>query len=395
MIAKSFHPRRRFIGWAAALGAGAVAATSPLAIRGEAGPSANPRSSHRPVNRVYYIAAETVTWDYAPQGRNLVTGKPFTAMEEAMTRQGGNLLGSVFEKAVYRQYTDKTFRKQVCRPKGDEYMGLLGPVIRAEVGDTIQVVFRNNTPFPASIHPHGVFYTKQNEGAPGNDGSYATNHWDDSVGPGDTYVYNWSVPERAGPGPDDPSSVAWLYHDHSTDMGVPGMHAGMVGPIVISRRGAARADGSPVGVDREVFALFNEFDEGQSSYRRRNVERFGDEDLDMSSEEFRSGLRKPSVNGFMFANGPEETTDRHPALTIRQGQLTRWYSLTLGDRDAHSPHWHGNTVNVRGHRVDVVSVLPATVVTADMRPDDPGVWLFHCHVDRHMMNGMITRYEVV
>ncbi|MEV5507842.1 multicopper oxidase domain-containing protein [Streptomyces orinoci] len=395
MIAKSVHPRRRVIGWAAALGVGAVAAASPVAFRGEAGPSPGPKPGHRPVTRVYYIAADTVTWDYARQCRNLVTGKPFTAMEERLVSQGGNLLGSVFEKAIYRQYTDKTFRKLVCRPKHEEYMGLLGPVIRAEVGDTIQVVFRNNTPFPASIHPHGVFYTKENEGAPGNNGSWGNDRLDRPVEPGETYVYTWPVPERAGPGPDDPSSVGWLYHDHSMDMGVPGMHAGMVGPIVISRRGQARADGSPAGVDREVFALFNEFDEGLSSYRERNIERFGDEDLDASSEAFWSALRKPSVNGYMFANGPEGTTDTHPALTIRKGELTRWYSLTLGERDVHSPHWHGNTVAVRGHRADVVSVLPATVVTADMRADDPGIWLFHCHVDRHMMNGMITRYQVV
>jgi FtsP/CotA-like multicopper oxidase with cupredoxin domain len=38
---------------------------------------------------------------------------------------------------------------------------MLGPVIRAQVGDTIKVTFRNNCSFPASIHPHGVFYDKK------------------------------------------------------------------------------------------------------------------------------------------------------------------------------------------------------------------------------------------
>ncbi|MGO9845948.1 MAG: multicopper oxidase domain-containing protein, partial [Methylocella sp.] len=38
-------------------------------------------------------------------------------------------------------------------------------MIHAEVGDTITVVFRNNTRFPVGIHPHGVFYDKASEGA--------------------------------------------------------------------------------------------------------------------------------------------------------------------------------------------------------------------------------------
>ena len=45
--------------------------------------------------------------------------------------------------------------------------------------------------------------------------------------------------------------------------------------------------------------------------------------------------------------------------------------------------------------MDVVSLLPATMVVADMVPDDPGTWLFHCHVNDHITAGMITRYRVV
>jgi len=47
-----------------------------------------------------------------------------------------------------------------------------------------------------------------------------------------------------------------------------------------------------------------------------------------------------------------------------------------------------------GHRVDVVSMLPAQTVVADMVPDDPGIWMFHCHVDDHIAAGMTGRYEV-
>jgi FtsP/CotA-like multicopper oxidase with cupredoxin domain len=45
-------------------------------------------------------------------------------------------------------------------------------------------------------------------------------------------------------------------------------------------------------------------------------------------------------------------------------------------------------------RMDTVSLLPAGMIVADMVPDDPGIWLFHCHVNDHIRAGMLTRYRV-
>jgi hephaestin len=30
-----------------------------------------------------------------------------------------------------------------------------------------------------------------------------------------------------------------------------------------------------------------------------------------------------------------------------------------------------------------------------MKPDDPGTWLYHCHVNDHILAGMLTRYQVL
>ena len=55
-------------------------------------------------------------------------------------------------------------------------MGILGPVIRAEVGDTINVTLRNSLlSHNISIQPHGVMYTKANEGEAYNDGTTGIN----------------------------------------------------------------------------------------------------------------------------------------------------------------------------------------------------------------------------
>jgi hephaestin len=63
--------------------------------------------------------------------------------------------------------------------------------------------------------------------------------------------------------------------------------------------------------------------------------------------------------------------------------------------DLHTPHWHGNTVIAAGMRTDAVTLLPASMVVADMVPDNPGIWLFHCHVSDHITAGMQTRYQVL
>ena len=34
----------------------------------------------------------------------------------------------------------------------------MGPMIKAEVGDTIEVVFKNLATRPYSVHPHGILY---------------------------------------------------------------------------------------------------------------------------------------------------------------------------------------------------------------------------------------------
>jgi len=96
---------------------------------------------------------------------------------------------------------------------------------------------------------------------------------------------------------------------------------------------------------------------------------------------------KWSINGYLFGN--------MPMPTMNKGDRVRWYVATLGDfNNAHTPHWHGNTVLVAGQRTDVLVVTSANMVTADMVPDVPGIWLYHCHISDHMLAGMVARYEV-
>ena len=334
--------------------------------------------------RTYFIAADDVTWDYAPSGSNQITGLPFDDDANVFMANGPDRIGRRYIKALYREYTDATFSR---RKSAVASLGTLGPMIRAVVGDTIVVVFKNNAQFPASIHPHGVFYDKADEGAPYADGTSGAAKRDDGVPPGQTYTYRWAVPERAGPGPADGSSVFWMYHSHTNEVG--DTYTGLMGPLVVTAAGKARSDGTPVDVDVELATMFLVSDENQSNYLQRNIDTFAGDpgSVDPEDDGFIESNKMHSINGYMFGN--------LPGLTMRKGQRVRWYLMGMGTEvDLHTPHWHGNTVLVHGARADVVDLLPATLLSADMVPDDVGTWLYHCHVGDHILAGMQALYRV-
>jgi hypothetical protein len=45
--------------------------------------------------RVYYVAADKVRWDYAPQGRNLITGQQFDDQANVFVKTGPGRIGRV------------------------------------------------------------------------------------------------------------------------------------------------------------------------------------------------------------------------------------------------------------------------------------------------------------
>jgi len=65
-------------------------------------------------------------------------------------------------KTRFIEYTDDTFTTKKPQP---EWLGILGPIIRAEVGDEVDVTFMNRTRQPHNMHPHGLRYDKNSEGS--------------------------------------------------------------------------------------------------------------------------------------------------------------------------------------------------------------------------------------
>lgn len=349
--------------------------------------SAQPAAGGAGQVRSYFIAADEVVWDYAPSGRNQVTGEPFTnPFEQMVAVSGKGAIGSKYKKTIYRAYTDATFATLKPRSSDWEHLGFLGPLIRAEVGDTIKVLFKNNGKHPFSMHPHGVLYEKASEGAQYSDGTTMNRG---ATPPGGTHSYQWQVPERAGPTEHEASTAMWMYHSH-VDENLD-VNAGLIGPMVITRRGAARPDATPRDVDREFVVGFVEMDENLSWHfdetintlavdpkSIRKTENFAEPDYLVNLKE--------SLNGFIYGH--------LPLPTMKKGERVRWYLFGSTNFEVHAPHWHGNTVIANHMRTDVVGLLPMGMLVADMVPDAAGTWLFHCHTGPHLLAGMVGKYVV-
>jgi len=305
------------------------------------------RGAYVPRTRVYFVAAEAVVWNYAP----------------ARVDPGPWGRRTRYPKVRFIGYADERF---TMRTPEAPWQGILGPMIRGVVGDTLKIVLWNKSQMPVSLHAHGVRYTPADEGVPGMHQHAAG----DSLGPGEKHTYTWIVRPEAGPLPGEPSSKVWLYHSHvHSDQDI---YRGLIGTIVVTDPAHARDDGAPDDVDREFALLWMIFDENTASTPRQE----------------REGNLKHALNGYVFGN--------LSGLSMREGERVRWYVVALGNEaDVHTAHWHGSVLKVEGRTyTDVIELAPASMRVADLIPDNPGTWLLHCHVSDHMMAGMYTTYTV-
>lgn len=331
--------------------------------------------------RNYYIAADNVDWNFAPDP------KPLVPRYDSDLSRLPTVQLKTYVKAVYHEYTDATFKTRKARPPEWEHLGILGPLLRAEVGDTLKVVFKNNTNILCTMHPHGLAYDKASEGAYYHqDGLSLEEKKGSAVRPHECFTYTWTVPESAGPAPHDPSSVLWMYHSHFLES--RDINSGLFGPIIVTGKGLSKPDGSPKDVDQEFVAAFAVFDESESAYFMENIaHRAKVLPEAMSDPNFRKAVMFYTINGLTYGN--------LPPLVMKKGTRVRWYLLSSSNEDdVHSPHWHGQTVISNMMRTDTISLGPMAMAIADMVPSSVGTWLFHCHVNDHLDRGMVTRFIV-
>jgi hypothetical protein len=342
--------------------------------------------------RHYYIAAEADKWDYLPSGSDPVCGTPLSP---------SILLDHSVWKVRYFQYTDGTFTKRVPQTPR---LGILGPVLRGVVGQYLAVTFLNREISGIySMHPHGVKYDRDSEGSyhTGDAGVIGLEAGDvkknareasrqgrgAAIGYGARFTYVWYLDESSGPLPSEPSSKAWLYHSHVSSESE--INAGLEGFIIVTDPKRARADGTPNDVDREMAALFMIYDEsGLNAEAQEQLAASSGDEMWIHFQKLKEAGQRHAINGYIYGN--------LPGLEMNEGERVRWYLFGLGsESDLHTAHWHGLRVVEEGRRrTDTVELLPGSMKVADMVADNPGRWLFHCHVAEHMANGMFARVTV-
>ncbi|XP_036392053.1 hephaestin-like protein 1a [Megalops cyprinoides] len=344
------------------------------------------------ITRTYYIGIKEERWNYAPSRKNLITGTPIAGDEHASVflQQGPHRIGSVYKKALYKEFTDGSYNEEIVKPG---WLGFLGPVLRAEVDDVIIVHLKNFASRPYSLHPHGVFYEKDSEGALYPDDTSGKLKWDDAVPPGGNYTYRWIVKPEYAPTDKDANCLTWVYHSHGD--APRDISSGLIGALLTCKKGTlSRASGhrselNRTDVDRDFILMFSVVDENLSWYLEENIENFcsDSKSVDPDDEDFQESNKMHAINGYVFGN--------LPGMEMCLNQSVSWHLFGMGNEvDIHSAYFHGHTVLDRGHRADVLSLFPATFVTAEMIPRTTGKWLLSCQVNDHVQAGMQAFYQV-
>ncbi|KAG9529106.1 Cupredoxin, partial [Aureobasidium melanogenum] len=374
--------------------------------------------------RNYYVAADEVDWNFAPTGWDNYMGVPIDVSPRA--KSSGYLPRTIWRKALYRGYTDASFMQQTERPA---YEGLLGPIIRAEVGDLIEIMFLNNLSANyASMHSMGLMYDKGSEGGdypnntmPGQESPFVETQ---AVPPGGCVVYKWMVNEGAGPNTANEPAKGHSYHSYVTMQ--EGTNAGLIGPTYIYPRGQME---HVMANWREFPVLYMSIDE-QSSFMSQINEQLNQTWYGTSSsssstndnrtnplsdgyEEFQDLLSsnggygnesiwKPqitnllssghgnaptfySMNGYVLAN--------NPLFEMCRDDNVLWYTYAYGS-GSHVFHMHGNGFTENGISMPSASINDGKMHTLVMTAAGVGKWEVICHVNNHNTMGMVADYRV-
>ncbi|KAE8293886.1 Ceruloplasmin [Larimichthys crocea] len=337
------------------------------------------------MTREYFLRIEEVSWNYAPSGMNVIQNRTLDEDEHASVylKRGLQRIGPTYKKAVYKQYSDGTYRTEVTKP---DWLGYLGPLLMAEQGDTVIVYLRNAASRPYSIHPHGLNYSKGHEGALYPDGTGPELKRDDSVAPGATVRYEWTLADSHSPTAEDSNCMTRFYHSHVRP--VKDINSGLIGPLIVCKRGTLDIHGDSSG-DYLYALLFIVSDENFSWYLDENIRTYITYPARglKEDEDFIESNKMHGINGFLYGN--------LPGLSMCQGNKIHWHMFGLGNEvDMHSVHFHGQILTTLNHHTDTISLFPGTSATAEMVADNVGHWLLTCTVNDHLMAGMQAIFEI-
>lgn len=247
-----------------------------------------------------------------------------------------------------------------------------GPELRVVEGDHVRIHVRNYLPVSTTIHWHGVELQNAMDGVPGLT--------QEAIEPGAEFTYDF-IAYPAG---------TRIYHSHQDPASQ--MELGLYGALIIEPRHPQRH------YDREYVAILDE----------RAIDFTPDVALGKSHlehEDSGNGRGGELQYDFFLING--KIGDSIPPIKIAKGERLLIRLINIGSL-VHSMHLHGHTFTVVATdgnpvppgaqlRKDTILIGPGERYDLEVEGDNPGLWLFHCHMPNHSENGMMTElaYEGV
>jgi len=211
------------------------------------------------------------------------------------------------------------------------YNGVVpGPTIKVNTGDKVKVVLKNELPESTSIHWHGIVTPNDQDGVP--------SVTQPPVKPGESYTYQFTA---VGP-------AVGMYHAHQdSQKQVP---LGLEGAFLIGE------EPLPAGVTvaQEIPMILNDY-----------------------------GTMSFSINGKQFPATTPIVANRNDYILVHF--MNEGYQI-------HPMHMHGFAAKIIAtdgnpdpapQMWDTILVAPGQRISALVKLDNPGTWLFHCHILNH------------
>ncbi|XP_070094394.1 ceruloplasmin isoform X4 [Equus przewalskii] len=334
-------------------------------------------------NKHYYIGIIETTWNYASDSGEKKLISVDTEHSDIYLQNGPDRIGRLYKKALYHQYTDGSFTTILEKPV---WLGFLGPVIKAEIGDEVHVHLKNFASRPYTFHPHGVTYYKEHEGAIYPDNTTDFQKADDKVYPGEQYTYVMHASQEQSPGVEDANCVTRIYHSH---IDAPkDIASGLIGPLIVCKKDSLDKE-KEKNIDQEFVVMFSVVDENLSWYLDDNINTYCSqpEKVDKENEDFLESNRMYSVNGHAFGS--------LPGLSMCAEDRVKWYLFGMGNEvDVHAAFFHGQTLTNKNYRIDTINLFPATLFEAFMVAQNPGEWMLSCQNLNHLKAGLQAFFQV-
>lgn len=230
-----------------------------------------------------------------------------------------------------------------------------GPEVWVNEGDRVRINFTNNLPVPTTVHWHGVRVPNEMDGVPGVT--------QDAIEPGESFVYEFDA---------TPSGTFW-YHSHFDS--ARQLDMGLSGAFIIK------------GIDEPAYD--KDFVQLVDEWIRLPDGRNGWEGVT------HAGHNQAEYNWFTINGKSFPATED---MVVNEGDQVRVRVINTGYQ-VHPMHLHGKRMTVvakdgavlpAAYQADTVLVGPGERYDFEFVADDPGDWMFHCHILHHVTNDAVV-----